>query len=154
MIAVTDSAPYFFIVEMARKSSISPSFIFLGSKDLMMKTLWPRTESKIWIWTYPSLNLLQIWRPRPISRWLAISRASISASKANNLRLENSDCREVRKILLMVVSISEEVSYYSFISACTLQVVANGATNPPISLFKAWRIVTPIYQSKHIQNIM
>jgi hypothetical protein len=78
-----------------------------------------------------------MWRPRPISRWLAISLASISASKAKSLRFENSDCREVRNILLIVVSISEEVSYSSFISERTLHVVARGAKNPPTILLRA-----------------
>lgn len=78
-----------------------------------------------------------MWRPRPISKWLAISLASIYASKAKSLRFENSDCKEVRNILLMVVSISEEVSYSSFISDLTRQVVARGAINPPMSLLRA-----------------
>jgi hypothetical protein len=43
----------------------------------------------------------------------------------------------VRNILLIVVSIYEEVSYSSFISDLTLQVVARGAINPPISLLRA-----------------
>jgi len=37
----------------------------------------------------------------------------------------------------MVVSISEEVSYSSFISDLTRQVVARGAINPPMSLLRA-----------------
>lgn len=47
MMAVTDSAPYFFMVAIARKSSMRPSLIFLGSNDLMMNTLCPLTESSI-----------------------------------------------------------------------------------------------------------
>lgn len=47
IIAVTDYAPYFFIVEIAKNSSRSPSLMFLGSKDLIMKTLWPLMESRI-----------------------------------------------------------------------------------------------------------
>jgi hypothetical protein len=47
MMAVTDYAPSFFMVATASKSSMRPSLILLGSKDLMMKTLWPLTESSI-----------------------------------------------------------------------------------------------------------
>lgn len=146
---MTDSAPSFFMVEIANNSSIMPSLIFLGSNDLIMNTLWPLIESKIWILTSPSLNFPHIWRPRPISRWLAISLASISASKAKSFKLENSDCKEVRKILLMVVSISEVVSYSSLISERTLQLVARGAINPPMILRKVWRIS---HSNKSIQT--
>jgi len=87
--AVTDYAPYFFIVDTASKSSMIPSLMFLDSKDLIIYTLCPRTESKIWIFIYPSLNLVHIRLPNPISRWLAISLASISTSNAKILRFEN-----------------------------------------------------------------
>ena len=104
MMAVIFWAPDRFIAAIARMSSIKPSLISLFSKDLIMKTSWPCTESNIWIPTSPSLNLLVMWRPSVVSRWVATSFPNIYASKAKIFKSVNSEISGVRKILLMWVS--------------------------------------------------
>lgn len=57
MMAVTDSAPSFFMVDTARSSSMTPSLMLRFSNDFIMKTLCPLTESSISSPISPSLNL-------------------------------------------------------------------------------------------------
>ena len=124
--------------------------MFLSSKLLMRKTFWPRTESRIWRLISPSLNLVLLSLPRPISRWLAISRASFSASREKSFRDSNSDWREVRKILLMVVSISVGVSDSSSCWLRGLQQTREGAIIPPTIFRNSCLISLSINKPKHI----
>ena len=100
------------------------------------------------------MNLLLLILPSPISRCAAISLASLSASRENILSVSNSDWREVRKILLMVVSISVGLVYSFYYSwSRGLQRVRVGAMKAPTNLLKMCRMFSKYLRKTHNLNL-